>query len=157
MSRIYTVSFAPTAVSASADFFELAPATNKPCVVHCCEIGQTTDYGDAQAEGLGVTIQRGGTAFVSGSGGSVPTPVSIDATSSAAGATTEVLNTTVATFTAGVTVYSTAFNVQSGWFYNPAPEDRITVTAANGALVVRVTTPADSITWAGTLVFEELG
>jgi hypothetical protein len=68
------------------------------------------------------------------------------------------MNTTVATFTAGVLVLSDTFNVATGWQYNPPPEDMIGVSQANGGLVVRFgSTPADSITFTGTLVAEELG
>ena len=159
MSRIYTLSFAPTAATVAVDFFEVAPADDKPCIIHSCEIGQTTDYGDAQAEGLGILIVRGGTAMTTGTGGTQGvTPIGIDGTYAAAGAACDTMNTTAATFTAGVNVYQSAFNVQSGWFYHPAPENRIQVTQVHGGLVVRLAgAPVDSITWSGTLVFEELG
>ena len=158
MGRVYTVSFAATAATVAVDFFEINPADDKPCVIHSVEIGQTSDYGDAQAEGLEIKILRGGTGITSGSGGAAATPIGASPSYQAAGAACEVMNTTAATFTAGVTWYDTAFNVQSGWVYAPAPEDRPEVNQANGGLVVRLGgAPADSVTWTGTLVFEELG
>jgi hypothetical protein len=157
MGRLYTVEFGPTAVTTAVDFFEIAPADDKPCLVHAIDIGQTTELGDAQEEQLEWSIRRGGTAYTSGSGGSSKTPVLLGSDDAAAGFTAEVLNTTVATFTAGVIFHHSAFNVRTGLLWVPTPELRPRVSQANGGLVVRCeATPADSITFVGTLYVEEL-
>jgi hypothetical protein len=159
MGRIYTVPFSATAATTAVDFFEIGPADDKPVLIHSIYIGQSTEFGDAQAEMLIVEIRRGGTGMTSGSGGSAVTPIAARSSAdAAAGFTAEAMNTTVATFTAGVLVLSDTFNVATGWQYNPPPEDMIGVSQANGGLVVRFgSTPADSITFTGTLVAEELG
>lgn len=157
--RLYSCSFAVTAATTQLDFFEITPADDKPVVVHAIFIGQTTEIGDAQEEMLAWSIQRGGTAMTSGSGGSTAANgVGLGASGAASGFTFEALNTTVATFTAGVVLHRDAFNVRTGLQYIPTPETRPNVSQANGGLVVRLdTTPADSISFIGSLLVEEQG
>lgn len=156
--RMYSVSFAATAATTAFDAFEVAPASNKPCRLHSIFISQTSEEGDAQDEMLSVTITRGGTAMTSGSGGSVATPQPLGSSANtAAGFTAEVMNTTQATFTSGVVVHRDAFNVRAGWQYRPTPEERIDVSNVNGGLTVAVEAPADSVTFIGTMIVEELG
>ena len=72
-SRMYVVRFTATAATAAVDFFSFAPADDKPVVIHAVYIGQTTETGDAMEEMLEVKIERGGTAYTVGSGGSAGT------------------------------------------------------------------------------------
>ena len=154
---MYSISFAATAETATFDAFEIAPATNKPVRIHSVYIGQTSDFGDAQDEGLAVTFTRGGTGMTSGSGGSAVTPQPLGSSAdTAAGAACEVLNTTIATFTSGVVVHRDFMNVRGGFVYRPTPNERIGVSAANGGLTINVSAPADSVTFIGTCIFEEL-
>lgn len=158
VGRMYSISFAATAETAAFDAFEIQPADDKPVRIHSVYISQTTEFGDAQDEMLSVTFNRGGTAITSGSGGSSATPQPLTSSGeSAAGATCEVLNTTQATFTSGVVVHRDAFNVRAGYAYRPTPEERIGVSQANGGLTVSISAPADSTSFIGTLIFEELG
>lgn len=157
MGRMYAVTFDVEAETGQVDFFELVPADDKPLALHSIFIGQTTEVGDAAEEMLEVEIHRGGTGMTSGSGGTAQTPRPLHPTDAAAGFTAETLNTTLATFTSGVVVHRDAFNVRVGWQYRPTPEERIIVTQANGGLVVRLgAAPADSISWVGTAIVEEL-
>ena len=59
MSRIYAVPFENIAVTAAQDFFDIAPADDKICVIHGCWISQSTEVGDAQEEFLRIKIIRG--------------------------------------------------------------------------------------------------
>lgn len=157
---MYSARFTATAATAAVDFFELTPADDKPLTIHAIYIGQTTELGDAAEEQLQVDIVRGGTAMTSGSGGTTAAnAIALSGgLSQASGFTFEAMNTTAATFTSGVTVHTDVFNVRAGWQYIPTPETRIGVSQANGGIVVRLAAaPADSITWAGTIVVEELG
>jgi len=159
MGRIYSIEGGPTAETVKVDFFSIVPADDKPCILHAVFIGQTTEVGDAQEEQLEVLIVRGGTGMTVGSGGAAPTPRPIASSADAAsGFTARTLDTTVATFTAGVNVHRDTFNVRNGWQYYPAPEDRIGFSQANGGLAVSMTgAPADSITFTVTAIIEELG
>jgi hypothetical protein len=156
-SRIYVVSFDVTAATVAVDFLEFTPATNKPIEIHSIIIGQTTEVGDAQEEMLPINVQRGGTAMTSGSGGTTAANgVATNSVSAASGFTFEAMNTTVATFTAGVVLCRDAFNVRAGWQWRPTPEERFVCSAANGGLVVRLgAAPADSISWTGMAIVEE--
>jgi len=162
MSRIYTVELPKVSRTTSFDYFELTPADDKPCRLIYLDIGQTTELGDAAEEQMEWTIRRGGTGMTSGSGGTgsvaagsgVGKDAGIDPTS---GFTYDAGNTTVATFTSGVILWHSAYNLRTGLIWPPFPEMWIGVSQANGGLVVRLeSTPADSIDFVGTAVVEEL-
>lgn len=153
MARCYTVTFNAVAITAAQDLFEITPADDKPVNLLGLFLGQTTDFGDAQDETLGLQIIRG--HATGGSGGSAPTPGPMDGIDTAAGFTAEVNNTTVATTGSTVTLWSDAWNVRAGyglWF----PEGtQPRASQANTTIVVRMTAPTDSITANGTLVVAE--
>lgn len=157
MGRFYTASFSAVSVSAAVDCFEVLAATAKAFVLHEVVLAQSSDYGDAQAEGLSVLIKRATGSYTSGSGGSTATPAKHLTNDAAAGPTAETNNTTQASAGSGAltTVRTEAFNVQAGYQYLPPPEQRLTFLAAE-AVVVSITAPADAITLSGSLVFEEL-
>jgi hypothetical protein len=159
IGRGYTCIFAPTAATVAVDLFEVPPADDKPLTIVGCTIGQTTEIGDAQEEELEIKVMRGGTAMTSGSGGTAAAAAtSVDASGATSGFTFEAMNTTVATFTAGVTLLEDSMNVRTGWQWWPPPEVWVSVSQANGGLVVRMnSTPADSITFTGTLYVLEEG
>jgi len=158
-SRMYVCTFDVTAATAAVDFFEFTPADDKPIVLHALYIGQTTEAGDAMEELLPWSIQRGGTAMTTGSGGTTAANGVVCGPSGAtSGFTFEAMNTTPATFTAGVVVHRDAFNVRVGLQYIPTPETRISASQANGGFVIRLgAAPADTISWTGSALVEEQG
>lgn len=153
--RTYAVTFNAVAATVAQDAFEITPADDKPCEIVSIHISQTTEAGDAMDEMLGVQIIRGFTT--SGSGGSAPTPAPMRPADTAAGFTAEVNNTTVATTGTTATLHSDAFNVRAGWTYIPPLDARPVVNQGNTSLVVRLTAPADSVTFNGTMIVRELG
>lgn len=153
--RTYAVIFNAVAATAAQDAFEITPADDKPCEIVSIHIAQTTEAGDAQDEMLGVQIIRGFTT--SGSGGSAPTPAPMRPADTAAGFTAEVNNTTLANTGTTTTLHSDAFNVRAGWTYIPPLDARPVVNQGNTTLVVRLTAPADSVTFNGTMIVRELG
>ena len=152
MPRQYAATFAAVSVTAAQDVFEItAPSTGVVRLMGLV-LGQSSDYGDAQAEGLSLTIVRGYTT--SGSGGSAVTPSLLNSSNPAASAAVEANNTTVATTGTAVTLHADAWNVQAGYQLWWPPEVR--PAARNSErIVVRSTAPADAITLSGTLYFEE--
>jgi len=155
MGRLYSVTIDNVAATTAVDFFELTPADDKPIIIHEIRIGQSTEISDAQEEMLRVSIIRGYTA--SGSGGATPTPAPLIFEDTAAGCTADTMNSTVATTGTAVILVADTFNVRSGWLYVPTPECRIRVGQGNTTVVVRlVAAPTDSITFSGTIIFEEL-
>lgn len=156
MGRVYTATFEGVAVTAAQDFFEIAPADDKPVVLHAVYLSQSSDVGDAAEEILRVIIGRG--HATTGSGGTTPTPTPINMSDTAAGAVVEMNNTTIASAGTLLTLHSDTFNIRTGMVYIPAPEDRIYCSQAVGVLLVvrLMAAPADSLTMNGTCIFEEL-
>ena len=154
MSRIYTVTFSGVTVSAAQDYFEIAPADDKPVELMGIELAQTSDSGDAQDEQLQLTIVRGHTT--SGSGGTSATARPLAPGTAAASFTAEVNNTTVASAGTGVTLLSTGWNVRAGYIRPLAEHERFICSQAEGTIVVRGSAPADALTMNGTLWLREL-
>lgn len=153
--RPYAVTFANAATTTAADFFEITPADDKPVALLGVFIGQSTESGDAAAELLRWAVIRGFTS--SGSGGSAPTPVALNPNDTAAAFTAETMNTTVATTGTTTTPHASTFHVATGINHWWTPETAPRATQGNTTIVVRlVSTPADSITFDGTLYVAEV-
>lgn len=162
MSRIYRVPFQGTLTNAGgdSDLLEIVPADDKPCRLVGYVISQISEVGDAQEEGLRISILHMGATFSSGSGGSAVTPVKNDVdVDVAAGFTAECNNTTVAT-TSGTTttLEEVGWNVRNTpwerWF--PDDDSAPTVRGTSGLLVRSQTTPADDISIDVTFYVKEL-
>ena len=155
-SRVYSVSFTATAVTAAVDLFELTPADDKPIEIIGIFLGQSSDVGDAASESLPFRVIRGHTT--SGSGGGTATPRPLDRSGPAAGFTCETNNTTAASAGTAVDLWADVWNIQAGYpLWLP---DGCGLEASQGdtTLVVRLgAAPADSITVSATLVIKEQG
>lgn len=155
MGRLYAVTFENVAVTASQDFFEITPADDKPIAIHAVYLSQYSDVGDTAEELLRVKIIRG--HATGGSGGSSATPVPMNPSDAAAGATAEINNTTIASTGTAVDLHADTFNIRAGWVYMPTPESRPIANQANTTIVVRLmASPTDSLSMSGTLIFEEI-
>lgn len=151
---MYSVTFSAVAVSAQSDLFEVVSAAAGLVYIHGYELFQTSDHGDAQAEGLQLLWVRGHSS--SGSGGSAATPVKQNTIDPAAGSTCEVNNTTIASSGTTTTYAAGGWNVQAGtgpYFWSP--ETRPVLRNSERG-VLRMSAPADAITLSGTIYFEEL-
>jgi hypothetical protein len=152
---IYSVVFSSVAVTAQQDFFEYTAPSDAIAVIHSVELTQSTDVGDAAAEGLAILHKRGAT--VSGSGGSTPTPAPLDFGYAAAGGVAKVNNTTKANTGTIVTMHSSNWIIQSPYLWLPTPEYRHILSPSQRYTIELGTTPADSITVSGTLIVEDVG
>ena len=151
--RIYSISFDNIAVSTTQDLFEIAtPATTGAALLGLF-IGQSSDYGEAQAEGLRVLVIRGATT--TGTATSV-TPVSRLPGTGASVCTCKRNSTVAATGGTPVNVHADAFNVQAGYQYWWTPETTPTVAPSSRVVVNLPAAPTDAITVSATLIFEEL-
>ena len=156
MGRIYTAVFSAVAVTADQDLFEVnAPATGM-VVIHRVHIGQSSDPADAEAEMLQIQLNRG--AGSAGSGGTSPTAAPHSVGSAAFGGTVEVNNTTQSAESSGAqtVIFDECFNVQAGFYHEPAPAARIVVPPSGIFIVNLPEAPADSLTMSGSITFEEL-
>lgn len=158
MGMRYTTLFDGVAVTVAQDFFELTVPSDAAVIIHEVHIGQGTEEADAQAEMLRILLKRG-IGATSGSGGSTHTPAKLETGQAAAGSTVEINNTTAATAGGGslTTFKADAFNVQIGWHYVPTPESRPVLSPSEILVVNLPDAPADSITFSGYIVFEEIG
>lgn len=119
-------------------------------------LSQASDLGDAAEEILRIQVIRAHT--VSGSGGTTATPRPVNGTAdSAAGATAETNNTTIANTGTGIPLFSHAFNIRAGLEHYFPPECRPGANQGDTTIVVRLmAAPTDSLTMSGTLFFEEM-
>lgn len=154
MPRCYTVPFGKTEDSAIVDVFELIPADDKLIELYGLFLGQSSDFGDAQAEIIPYKISRGFTT--SGSGGSAITPTPIDPHGKEAGFSAEVNNTTLAKEGTEAICDEHSFHVATGlerwWpeFSGPQADQN------NARLTIRLlTAPADALTFTGTAYVRE--
>ncbi len=151
--RIYSVAFDGVAATVAIDFFELSPASQAPIIVHGFILSQSSDVGDAAEEILRIGVIRGNST--SGSGGSTTTAQKRNAGDASANTGAETCNTTQASTGTPIALMYDTFNVRTGYQFWWPPELRPTCT--NGALfcVRLMAAPADSLTFSGTIWFEE--
>lgn len=157
MGRVYSVPIQLTAVTTQVDLWDIAPADDKPVRLHAIYLGQSTELGDAAEEQLGIQIIRGFATV--GSGGAAATPTPVIPGDAAASATVRTLDTTVAVVGGGSTthLHADTWNVRGPYQVIWTPEMRPGASQADTRIVVRTTgAPADSVTIAGTLYYEEV-
>lgn len=157
MGRIYSVPFSAVAVSAAQDLWEILVPSDAVLILHSVIITQSSDAKDEEEELLRVTIKRITGSPTSGSNGSSATPTKRSSGDSAAGVTAEINNTTRLSGGTAEIIHDEAFNIRSGFYYIPTPEQRPEISPGNYLLVGLETAPGDALTMSGTLVFEELG
>ncbi len=159
---VFSAAFSAVAISAAQDLFEIVAPANSRVRLLEIDIAQYSDFGDAQAEIISLTMLRGHT--VSGSGGSTLTPVNVNPYGRAAGTVVEANNTVVAT-TNGVLLWASGWHVQAGFLWVPPeqspngvlPFRRHIIIKPSQRFVVRITLPADAVTTNGSILFEEIG
>ena len=158
--RIYTVPWTGTVTNAGGDcdLWEILPADDLPCKIRGLRLGQTSEVGDSAEECLRVSIIRMTATVTSGSGGSAGAPEQVDLAAQTPGFAVEVKNTTVATTTGDTEIIEEmGWNERATPFEVWYPDPDFSPRAIQGqALLVRLqTTPADDLTFAGTLWIEE--
>ena len=155
MGRIYTANFDGQAETAQNDLIEIAAGSADLVVIHEIGISQLLDVADAEEEMLLLKWVSGNTT--TGSGGNTTTIVPLLVGDVASGATVKDTNTTKATGGTQVEHYSWYWNVRIPFQMIWTPETRPILIPSRRAQLELATTPADSITFAGYIVFEEIG
>lgn len=154
--RVYTVSFTEVAITAAVDMFELTPADDKPIEIIGMFWGNSSDFGDAQAEQIPFRVIRGQTT--SGSGGSTSTPRPLNRSDAAAGFTCEINNTTPASAGTAVDLHTDVINAQAGYALWLPETCEWSCTQADTTIVIRYTNaPVDSVDTQATLYVREWG
>lgn len=157
MSNVYTVELAPTSISAATvDLIEITAADDRPIRILGFRAWQTTDFGDAQDEIVGLKWVRGNTT--SGSGGSAAASgVGKTGREPASGFQFEAGNTTAASGGTAVTPYSTGKNVRGPVEITLTEKQQFGTDQGLGLLVLRLAAaPVDAITLAVSVDVEEL-
>lgn len=152
--RVYAAGFSAVALLVACDIFEVQVPAGKRAAIRGIFLNQFSDFGDANAEILGVTIIRG--LAVLGGGGQVLVlqPVKL-ANVVAPSLVVNAFRSPVASGGTPATLFADGWNVAAGWIHAPPKAERIEI--AGGTIgVVRVTVPADSLTTNGTLIVEEM-
>lgn len=160
MGRFYTAAFKSTAVTAAQDLFEIAAPSDAVVAIHEWGLFQTTELGDAAEEQLLLTTNRGVGTVTSGSGGASVTPQPISDGDAAFGGTVERNNTTimaVGTGTLETDLEVLAWNIRVPFTRIYTPETRPVVSPGNRWTLELESTPSDSITMHGYVIFEEIG
>ena len=155
LGRVYSAQFNGSAQTAQVDFFELNAASTKIVELLEVHLSQLTEVADAQEEMLLVLIKSGQTT--SGSGGSAPTAVPRQLGDAAFAGTVETVNTTKASAGTIVTHEAHNWNIRVPFQRIWTPETTIVIPTSGRLTVELATTPADSITFAGTALFREVG
>lgn len=157
--RVYTVSFTASAQGGAVDWFELTAPASCGLAIFYLDIGQSTDYKDAEEEGIRYYIKRASGSYTSGSGGNTGVArIPVRSGDVAATFTAETLNTTQAAVGTGAlaTVHQSVFNVRAGLDKLWTPETAISCKASEALVVGMSAAPADSITWEGTAYVAEI-
>lgn len=157
--RPYVVTWdAATSIGATTpiDIFEILPADDKPVFLDEITLRQTTDFGDAQDEVVGIQVIVGYTA--SGSGGASAVVGRLNPTDTAASFTAECRNTTPATTGTAYIVHDDGWNVRAPYIWTP-PDPKWTPYGTQAApLYVRLPVGfADAVTMFGQIKVREIG
>lgn len=154
---VYTCPFSATALSSNPyDIFCVTAPSNSRVAIREVRLAQYSDFGDAQAELISLSILTGSTSI--SSGGPVITPVNVRRWSqnTSAGSSVTGPSTTLASTTSATLVLADCWNVAAPYLYQPAWADRVILGLSQRALI-RITAPNDALTVNGTLVLQEIG
>lgn len=155
MGMLYSVNFTSVAVTATQDLMAYAAPSDSIVVIHSVELTQSSDVGDAQAEGLSILHKRGATA--AGSGGGTMTPAPLEFGFAAAGGVARINDTTPASGGTIVTLRPSNWIIQNPYLWLPTPEQRHILSPSQRYVVGLATAPADSVTMSGEMIVEEIG
>lgn len=153
----YVASFTAVALSTAgpSDLFHITAPSNSRVAIEEIRLGQFSEFGDAQAELMSMTLLTGTT---SAAVGSTLTPRNIRRHTGAPKAGTQVSgpSTTVASTASAVVMLADSFNVFWGWNLDESKSSHLVLNPGERA-VLRVSTPNDAISLNGTVKFQEIG
>ena len=151
MGRIYSFSFSGSAETVATGLMELANAADRVSLIHEIGISQLLDFADAEEEMLLINVKKG---ITTGTAGSAATEVQFDAGDSAPTAAGQYSQ---GVSTAGSLIQSVYWNVRIPFQHIYTPETRPVLGPSEKFVVELATAPADSITFGGYLIWEEIG
>jgi hypothetical protein len=143
-----------SAVVGSINLWSIQPATDDPITIHAFELSQSTEAGDAMAEGLELNLTRRTGAPTTGAGAAV---TEVPALQDSTATTATVLTQLTADWTAGTEqiIAKVGWQIAGPYLWMPPPEGRIQVKDNDVFLVDLVTVPADAIDIFGWVLYEQ--
>lgn len=164
MSRIYAVPFTGTLTNAggNTDIWSVQPADDKPVKIRGFTLGQISEVGDTQEEGVDITVKRLPATFTVGTGGSAVTAKPpVNSSGDTVWAATIRTNDTGVATSSGTTTVEDEFgwNIRNTPYEHWYPDERFCPQCRQGeGIVIRLeTTLADDLTFSGVLWIEEEG
>lgn len=151
MGRIYSFAFSGSAETATTGLFELANASDRVALIHEWGISQLLDFADAAEEMLLLNVKKGVTTGTAGTGA---TEVQFDAGDAAPAAVGQYSQ---GNSTGGSTIQAIYWNIRVPHQQIYTPETRPVLGPSELFVVELATTPADSITFGGYCIWEEIG
>jgi hypothetical protein len=153
---VYTAPFSATTLTTNPiDLFCVVASSLSRVVIREVRLGQYTEFGDAQAELLSLTMMVGSTEESTGTAISSLNVKTHTGASTAASLVVGPSTNLASTGSANVH-WADSWNVAAGLLYSPLPPERIVVQPGE-RFNVRMSAPADALTLNGTLVFQEIG
>jgi hypothetical protein len=151
---IFKVPMSAIAVSAAQDLWHLKAGATYPILIHEIVLSQKTLVA---VEGKDIKLIRHTVTVTQGSGGTTPTPQNTMPGGASSGITAHMNDTTQASAGTLTTLHADVWQFLNGFFWMPAPEDRIFIAPATGFIVSLAVAPSGSMTVSGTITYEELG
>lgn len=152
--QMFSLTFAGTAMSSARDIFQLSGGGSlsgtAAVILHSVFLSQNSDLGSSELENLLIEIEThslgaSGTGIAKALAGSSLNNYNGNCDSD------QIQN-------GGDSVHSEYWNIQNSFVYLPPPEQRIVIDGGGTqGISVAMAAPNDSITVAGTMVFELIG
>jgi hypothetical protein len=152
--RLYTISFADVAVSATQDLINITATANMAFKLWRIELGQKTL---TTWEAKGILVKRFPASVTAGSGGSAGNVRKMNNGDAAATVTARINDTTAMT-TSGTaeTILARDWEFLNGFIWVPLPDERPVIAPSQGLNINLVTAPSTLMTASGFAVIEEL-
>lgn len=156
MGRIARIPINQVQVSAAQDLFSIKAAKAKGVRIHGFYISQSSDFGDAQEEGMVLALKRFNSAATQGSGGSSATAVP-QMTSDTLGFTARINDTTRSSGGSPTVEEPHTWNVRVPYCFFYPPELRPYIAPDELKTLELVSPGADAVTLTGWMAVEEEG
>lgn len=151
---IFKVPMNVVSVSAAQDLWHIKAGATYGLLIHEIVLSQKTLLA---VEGKELIFKRHTVTVTQGSGGSTPTPQNTMPGGSASGVTAHMNDTTAASAGTLTNLHADIWQFLNGFFYMPAPEDRLFIAPGTGFIVNLPTAPSSAMVVSGTLTYEEVG
>lgn len=161
MGRVYTIDFTGTitAANAAVDLVSIHPAADIPVRMIGWEIGNRSEVGEAQEEGIRLRVLVLEATVTEGSGGAAGVNEPVDRNDAAASFSSRTMDTTEATTSTNTRVKDDkAWNLRGSPYEKtyPDPAMRPRAKTAQRLILRWETTVTDDVTVDGTVTVEEL-